>query len=153
MKITRNVITDLLPVYLSGEASPDTKALIDEFLRTDPEFSGHVEEHKREFNAQHQLLSVYAGPSQDHELQTLLRTRSLMERQKWALGFALMLTAFPFSFVFSGGHLTFMIVRDQPMLALAAWVGAAVLWIQYLIARRGLRVTGLLGPEQRKEIR
>ena len=25
MKITRDVITDLLPVYLAGEASPDTE--------------------------------------------------------------------------------------------------------------------------------
>ena len=37
MRITRNVIQDLLPLHLSGEASPDTAALVEEYLETDPE--------------------------------------------------------------------------------------------------------------------
>ena len=44
MKITRDVITDLLPVYLSGEASADTKALVELFLKDDPEFAKLIEE-------------------------------------------------------------------------------------------------------------
>lgn len=142
MKITRNVVTDLLPVYLSGEASPDTKALIEEFLAQDPELSSIVEAHKREFSSQHELLEPVGAPSADHELRTLARTRSLMERQKWSLALALALTAFPFSFIFSHSHLTFMILRDQPMLAVASWCGATILWIQYFITRRRLRVAG-----------
>ena len=43
MNVTRNVIDDLLPAYLSGEASPDTVALVDEFLRQDPELARTVE--------------------------------------------------------------------------------------------------------------
>ena len=39
MKITRNVILDLLPLYLEGDASPDTQALIEQFLDTDPELA------------------------------------------------------------------------------------------------------------------
>lgn len=39
MKVTRDVIYDLLPGYFSGEISPDTRALVDEFLQQDPEFS------------------------------------------------------------------------------------------------------------------
>jgi len=66
-----------------------------------------------------------------------------MERQKWLMALALMLTAFPFSFVFSDRHLIFMIVRDQPELAVASWLGAAILWVLYFIARRRLRVAGL----------
>jgi len=37
MKVTRDVITDLWAVYESGEASADTRALVEEFLREDPE--------------------------------------------------------------------------------------------------------------------
>jgi hypothetical protein len=59
------------------------------------------------------------------------------------MALALMLTAFPFSFVFGGCHFTFMIVRDQPGLAAAAWFGAAILWILYFLTRRRLRVAGL----------
>jgi hypothetical protein len=143
MKITQNVVMDLLPVYLSGEASPDTRNLIEEFLRQNPELSSVVEAQKREFGGQHELLEPVGPPSADHELRTLARTRSLMDRQKWQMGMALMLTGFPFSFVVSGGHLTFIIVRDQPGLAVAAWFGAAILWILYFLTRRRLRVAGL----------
>jgi hypothetical protein len=143
MKITQNVVMDLLPVYLSGEASPDTKDLIEEFLRQNPEFSSVVEAQKLEFGRQHELLEPADAPSADHELQTLARTRLLMERQKWQMALALMLTAFPFSFVYGGGHFIFIIVRDQPGLAVATWFGAAILWVLYFLTRRRLRMTGL----------
>jgi len=39
MKVTRNVIQDLLPLYLAGEASPDTVALVERYLETDPELA------------------------------------------------------------------------------------------------------------------
>lgn len=143
MNVTQNVVMDLLPVYLSGEASPDTKDLIEEFLREDPEFAAVVEGHKREFGRQQELLEPVSEPSPDHELRTLAQTRSLMERQKWSMALALMLTGFPFSFVFGGGHVTFMLLRDQPLLAAVSWCGAAILWIQYFITRRRLHVAGL----------
>src|SRR6185436_12129442 len=37
MKITRDVIIDLLPAVASGEASADTRLLVEEFLASDPE--------------------------------------------------------------------------------------------------------------------
>jgi anti-sigma factor RsiW len=143
MKVTQDVVMDLLPVYLSGEASADTKELIEEFMRQDAEVARMVEEQRREFGGQRELLETGGAPSADHELRTLTQTRSMMERQKWSMSLALMLTAFPFSFVFSDGHLIFMIVRDQPLLAVASWLGAAILWILYFIARRRLRAAGL----------
>ena len=39
MRITRNVITDLLPLYTSGEASDDTTELVREYLESDPELA------------------------------------------------------------------------------------------------------------------
>ena len=39
MKITRNVILDLLPLYAANETSADTTALVDEYLRSDPELA------------------------------------------------------------------------------------------------------------------
>jgi hypothetical protein len=38
-KITRNVILDLMPLYLAGEASQDTKELVQEYLETDKELA------------------------------------------------------------------------------------------------------------------
>jgi anti-sigma factor RsiW len=43
MKVTREVIYDLLPGYFSGEISPDTRTLVDEFLEQDPEFRQMME--------------------------------------------------------------------------------------------------------------
>jgi hypothetical protein len=37
MNITRDVILDLLPLYVAKEASADTCALVEEYLKTDPE--------------------------------------------------------------------------------------------------------------------
>ena len=39
MEITRNVILDLLPLFLADEVSADTRALVKEYLETDPELS------------------------------------------------------------------------------------------------------------------
>jgi hypothetical protein len=39
MNVTREVILDLLPVYLAGEASPATRALIEEYMEQDPELA------------------------------------------------------------------------------------------------------------------
>jgi hypothetical protein len=44
MRVTRNVITDLLPLYTSGEASEDTVALVSEYLETDPDLAGMARE-------------------------------------------------------------------------------------------------------------
>ena len=39
MEITRNIILDLLPLFLAGEASPDTQALVEQYLETDLELA------------------------------------------------------------------------------------------------------------------
>lgn len=39
MKITRNVILDLLPLYLANEVSADTRALVEKYLETDSELA------------------------------------------------------------------------------------------------------------------
>jgi len=39
MEVTRNVILDLLPLYLAGEVSPDSSKLVEKYLQTDPELA------------------------------------------------------------------------------------------------------------------
>ncbi len=39
MEITRNVILDLLPLYMADEVSEDTRTLIDKYLETDKELA------------------------------------------------------------------------------------------------------------------
>ena len=44
MEITRDVILDLLPLYLANEVSADTRALVEEYLETDPEVASIAEQ-------------------------------------------------------------------------------------------------------------
>jgi len=44
MEITRNVIIDLLPLYIEDEASDDTKKLVREYLETDTELAEMAKE-------------------------------------------------------------------------------------------------------------
>lgn len=39
LEVTRNVILDLLPLYLAGEVSADTTTLVENYLATDPELA------------------------------------------------------------------------------------------------------------------
>jgi predicted anti-sigma-YlaC factor YlaD len=39
MEVTRDVIRDLLPLYLAGEASADTQVLVKEYLEHDPDLA------------------------------------------------------------------------------------------------------------------
>lgn len=44
MEITRNVILDLLPLYVANEVSADTRILIESYLKTDPELAKVVKQ-------------------------------------------------------------------------------------------------------------
>jgi anti-sigma factor RsiW len=47
MTLTRDVILDLMPLYLSDEASSDTRALVEHHLDADPDLARLAEEWKR----------------------------------------------------------------------------------------------------------
>lgn len=44
MEVTRNVILDLLPLYLADEVSADTRTLVEKYLETDPELNKVAQE-------------------------------------------------------------------------------------------------------------
>ncbi len=143
MKITRDVITDLLPLYSAGEASPDTRILVEEFLRQNPEFAKLVEQ-----QTDTQLLCPAAGLGlpPDHEIHTLLRTRSLLRRRSWLLSLAMACSVLPLSFAFAtgpNGGFSWFMLRDAPGWAGTLWVLAAQFWIFYALTWRKVRTSGL----------
>ncbi|HUK53677.1 MAG TPA: hypothetical protein VL099_10350 [Candidatus Binatia bacterium] len=144
MNISRDVAADLLPAYLSGEASADTRVLVEEFARQDAEFARGLEAQRRELaTGRPALHGGGAGLPPDHELRTLARVRGMAERLRRLLALALMFTVFPLSFTFEGPRITFILLRDSPSLAMASWVAAAGFWIGFLSAQRKLRTSGL----------
>ena len=144
MNVTREVLKDLLPAYLAGEASADTRALVEEFARQDPDFAATLETQRRELAAGTRAMrEPGVGLPPDHELRTLARTRAVAERSRWLMAVALMFTAFPLSCTFEGSRITFLVLRDVPSLAMACWAAAAGFWIAFLSTQRKLRASGL----------
>ena len=43
-KITRNIILDLMPLYMAGEASQDTRELVEGYLKNDKELAEMAKE-------------------------------------------------------------------------------------------------------------
>lgn len=44
LEVTREVVTDLWPLYRSGEASSDSRSLVEGYLVSDPEFASELRE-------------------------------------------------------------------------------------------------------------
>jgi hypothetical protein len=95
--ITREIITDLYPLYVSGDASPDTKRLVEAYVKEDAEFLPTLGEAGRD------PLAAYAPPtlSSDHELKTLARVKRHLLGPIWALQLAIIFSCFAFGRIVS----------------------------------------------------
>ena len=137
MNISRDIVKDLLVVYLSGEASADTRALVESQLKSDPELA-------REAAAARGLqVELPATPPPTAEKQTLDATRQLIKHRTATLAVALLFTVLPLTFAFRGSTITFVLIRDAPVIGIAWWATAAVMWFWHIMIRRRLRVSGL----------
>jgi hypothetical protein len=139
MKITRDVITDLLPLYLAGEASAGTRALLEEYLRENPEFASTVREATDRGAALLESAPVNALAA-DQEKATLERVRRF---NRWrtlllALTFGLALTLLAFSF--EGQRIRWVMLRDSPWQALLVMIASFLCLAAYLSMGRRLRI-------------
>jgi anti-sigma factor RsiW len=142
MKVTRDVVLDLLPVYLAGEASPDTRALVEEYLRQDPDLERRVR--ARDTALLHDLAT---GPSPEMELASLRRTRQVLARLRWTCALATTFTvvALALRIDFTDGRLTTFrfLIADHPVPLGTCLLVGAVLWVTYFTMRRRAGGTGL----------
>lgn len=142
MNVTREIILDLLPCYLAGEASPDTCALVEEYLKEDSELAQRI----RLQCAERLRRAAPSGLPPELELRSLKRTRRLLTLQKWLFGFALFFAAFGLSIEFStrNGHFQefHFLLRDYPALFGGAVACSVLCWISYFLVRRRCRTVG-----------
>lgn len=139
MKVTQNVIHDLVPAYLSGEASADTVALVEEFLRLNSDLARTVEALRANPLPE---LPIALRPTQEKE--TLDMTKQLLRWRGILMGLAIFLTMLPLSFRFDNGRITWTFLQEVPPLATAlVCLGALSCWAGFLYVRRRLQVTGL----------
>jgi hypothetical protein len=138
MKITRDVITDLLPLYESGEASPDSRSLIEDYFQQDPDFAHLVQSG----STQSLPPNSPAALPRELEMQTLYKTKNLLRRRTWLLSFAILFSLWPFSFTFDS-HGLYWAWAQTPLAALVFMVIAIFLWIMYFRTVRRIQNSGL----------
>lgn len=87
-EITRNVILDLLPLYLEGEASEDTSRLVQNYLKTDHELAEVVKQ-ETEFNFEEVPIPLNQEKTMEKFNQTKkwLMTRTVLLNAIMALSF------------------------------------------------------------------
>jgi hypothetical protein len=87
MQVTRDVILDLLPLYLADEVSADTRLLVQKYLETDPKLARIAAEST-------ELLPEDSVPfTTEDQMKAYLEAKQLMFRRNltWAIMIGLVL--------------------------------------------------------------
>ncbi|HEY0788867.1 MAG TPA: hypothetical protein VGE86_09505 [Thermoanaerobaculia bacterium] len=137
MNVTRDVVRDLLTVYLSGDASEDTRSLVEEWLRGDPELARQAEA------ARTLGLPNDAGPPPaTAEKAALDRTRRYFRWRTVLLGTAVYVTTLPLTLTFDSSGYRGLLIDNWPerYVVFAIAIG---LWFWFWKLTRRLRVAGL----------
>ena len=134
MTVTRDVVTDLLPVYFSGEASADTRERVEDFFRHDPDFERVARSAAKPFETLREAVPI--APEADREKRDLECIRHELRWRRVMFGLALFLTLAPLAFVYSKGHLVWLMARNAPWDAAFYWTWGALLWFIYFARLR-----------------
>ena len=134
MKVTKDVIADLLPLYQANECSQDTKILVDEFFRDNPDFA------RMKSSPSAQLLRPEAAPAipRDIELRAFTRTRKLLRWRSTLLALAIFFSLVPMSFLYVNGRF-YWLWRESPESAAVYFIVGLVCWVSYAVLRRNLK--------------
>jgi hypothetical protein len=120
--ITRDIISDLYILYSSGDATEDSRRLVDEFLSKDPEFSASLKE--RAGN-----VPILPPPlPATHELKTLDRLKRRLSGPIWLLQLAMIMSGLAFGRIISD---TSFDVSPRNFIITAAI--AVCLWIAFFV--------------------
>src|SRR5262252_5315601 len=134
MNVTREVVTDLLPIYFSNEASADTKVLVEDYFRQDPDFERIARSAAKPLETLRAAAPIAASSEKEkRHLESILWG---LRRRTWLFGVSLFLTLVPLSFDFTGAHVVSLTVRGNPWHAAFDWSLAAVLWFLYFARLR-----------------
>ncbi|HEV2489956.1 MAG TPA: hypothetical protein VGT03_09130 [Candidatus Acidoferrales bacterium] len=144
MNISREVVNDLLPVYFSGEASAETRRIVEEFFRQDPDFEHTARRAATPLDALRGAPLV--PPEAEREKRDLECVRHELRWRKMLFASAVFLTLAPLTFVFSKGHVVWLMVRDAPWDAGFYWSLGALVWFVYFarVLRVGRRTIALV---------
>lgn len=136
MNITKDVINDLLPLYLAGEASPDTRRLLEDYLRADPAFAAEVRAAAEKSAALIGAFSSSTTAPPDEEKATFERIRQHNRHRNQFMVFAMVFLLVPFAFAFGDDGITWFMLRDSPKQAGMFFVVSGLCWIAWAVLGR-----------------
>jgi len=133
MHVTREVITDLLPIYFSGEASGDTKVLVEDYFRQDPDFERIARSAATPLETLRAAAPIAASPERKkRDLESVFLG---LRRRQWLFGVSLFLTLAPLASAVGHGHFVSLMVRDASWNTFQ-WSLASALWFLYFARLR-----------------
>ncbi|MCP4419389.1 MAG: hypothetical protein GY805_22475 [Chloroflexi bacterium] len=123
MKITRDVILDLLPLYLANEASDDTQSLVEQFLADDPTLAKLVEQ-----SDQKKWGGEIPTPlDKEHEMKSFEKTKQLLTQQKLFLALAIATTLMMIAVRFDSDGVEWLWV-DSPQIVGIILIVSGLFW-------------------------
>jgi anti-sigma factor RsiW len=146
MNVTDDVLNDLLTLYLSGEASADTRALIEERARREPAFAAKMTAARDADQAAARAIDLPAGsgaPPSDVELRALTQTRHAIFLRTLFFATGLFCTLLPLAIYGDGDGVRFLILGRHPGIMWAFWSVAAASWTAWYVMNREVRKAGL----------
>ena len=126
-KIPQHVILDLLPLYLADEVSEETRHLIEEYLKTDPQLATLAKQAKNAVS----LQEIPAPFNKETEMEALKKVRKLMVQHNVFLFLAVILTLMI--------GISYIFLWDEPRGATAPFVFggmALIFWIAFFAVNR-----------------
>ncbi|GJM42885.1 MAG: hypothetical protein DHS20C20_31670 [Ardenticatenaceae bacterium] len=126
MKITRDVIVDLLPIYLANEASDDTRFLIEQYLSDDPALAKLVEQS----NYQQWEDDIPAALNREHEMKSFEKAKQLLFQQKLFLALAVGTTLLFIAFRFDSEGAEWL-WANSPQVGGAIFLAAGLFWTAF----------------------
>jgi anti-sigma factor RsiW len=143
MKITDDVVRDLIVLVDAGEASADTRALVESYLAEHPAIAEEGERQRRRHEAWALPPSTRpAGASAETERAALRRTKRLLGYRGWAMAAAIFFTALPLSFAVIDGEFQWIFWPGHAGLATGSLLLGVVAWVAHAIVARKLRPKG-----------
>jgi anti-sigma factor RsiW len=140
MKISDDVMNDLLTMYLAGDASADTKALVEAHARDDRAFAARLAA-----AATLSLPDMAPGRSKyDLELRALTETRQFIRLRTIFCAGGILFTALPLAFTFGHAGVEFLILGRHPGLVWGFWSVAAAAWVSFVVISRRVGRVGLV---------
>lgn len=126
-KIPQHLILDLLPLYLADEVSDETRSLIEEYLKNDPQLATLAQQAKIATT----LQEIPAPINKETEMEAFKKAKKLMIQHNVFLGLAVFSTVFAVPGTIS--------LRDEDPLAPFLFFGVAIIfWIVFFMVNRKL---------------